>query len=250
MFLSGLVMIACGYLTRDTVALITNGTETVGTITSYDPHKCGGRKRRHICHDHTVLTEDLGAVTLRLDSQYEVGERIAVTYETGNKQNTYPGHKPTLGTLDGHQYGAIAMLALSSTMFVMGWHGAITGLGLRRAILKMIAYPLFLGLVLGTYVWVAAAIFGTNSVQVVQAVASSLHSAILPSSSQPLDFSRFGTLMLPVPCNRARSAEEAVRFEDSETCYYDLTTFRRLYPEFNNLSDTVLSDRLYSRAKP
>lgn len=53
--------------------------------------------------------------------------------------------------------------------------------------------------------------------------------------------------MLPVPCDKARSAEEIVRFDGSEACYYELTTFRRLYPEYNDLSDTVLSDRLYAR---
>jgi hypothetical protein len=53
--------------------------------------------------------------------------------------------------------------------------------------------------------------------------------------------------MLPVPCNKARSANEAVRFEDPEICYYDLITFRRLYPEFNYLSDKALADHLSSR---
>lgn len=163
MFFFGLLMLGFGYYTRDTVALITNGIETIGKITSYDSRRCGSRKRRRICHDHTILTEDLGAVTLDLHSQYEVGSKITVTYEADNKKNIHAGRQPTLSTLDGLQYGVIGLLALSSTMFVVGWHGAVTGLGLTRGLTKMIAYPFFLGLVLSVYVWAATAISGTNS---------------------------------------------------------------------------------------
>ncbi|WP_439373156.1 hypothetical protein [Bradyrhizobium sp. DASA03120] len=72
-----------------------------------------------------------------------------------------------------------------------------------------------------------------------------------------LDFSQVGILMLPVDCREARG-KSGVDFEPPDrpwnayaatpNCWYKLPDFRRLYPEYRDLSETALSDKLYDKA--
>ena len=74
-----------------------------------------------------------------------------------------------------------------------------------------------------------------------------------------------GELMVPTLCGKARGVEgtdfQRLQFDDLipspnrptqskpnyfDTCWYRLTKFRPLYPEYNDLSDEVLSSKLYA----
>lgn len=73
-----------------------------------------------------------------------------------------------------------------------------------------------------------------------------------------LDFSQVGILMLPVDCREARG-KSGVDYDPPDgpwnaytatpNCWYKLPDFRRLYPEYRDLSETALSDKLYNKAE-
>jgi hypothetical protein len=50
---------------------------------------------------------------------------------------------------------------------------------------------------------------------------------------------------LPVDCDLARGSEFR---RDRNLCWYDLPTFRKLYPEYKDLDDKDLSEQLYEKA--
>jgi hypothetical protein len=55
--------------------------------------------------------------------------------------------------------------------------------------------------------------------------------------------------MLPVECKNARGAEgvDWVRLK-GPSCWYQMARFRALYPEYKDLSDDALTNRLYGEA--
>lgn len=178
MILSGLMILAMGYYTRNTVALVTHGVETTGVIQSYEPHKCGSRKRRRTCHDHTIVVQGLGTISVDLFSPYEVGSTTYLTYEEGNSSNVHPGRRPTFGTLDALQYGAIALLFLLCAFFVICWNGVVVSLGARSPVVRVVSYSASLALVGGLYLWVTAQFLGVTELEVVRLVLSSLRVAL------------------------------------------------------------------------
>jgi hypothetical protein len=72
-----------------------------------------------------------------------------------------------------------------------------------------------------------------------------------------LDFSQVSILMLPVDCREARG-KSGVDYDPPDrpwnaytatpNCWYKLLDFRRLYPEYRDLSEPALSDKLYGKA--
>lgn len=71
-----------------------------------------------------------------------------------------------------------------------------------------------------------------------------------------LDFSQVSTLMLPVDSREARGRSGADyappdrpwnTYTATPNCWYKLPDVRRLYPEYRDLSETALSDKLYSK---
>ena len=95
----GLAWLAALHL-KDVVSLATSGIETTAVVTDYDPRECGGRKRRHICNDHTIVASEFGSKVIDLGYPVAVGSRIVVTYDPGNKANVRVGRKPTFETLE------------------------------------------------------------------------------------------------------------------------------------------------------
>jgi ABC-type glycerol-3-phosphate transport system permease component len=72
-----------------------------------------------------------------------------------------------------------------------------------------------------------------------------------------LDFSQVSILMVPVDYKEARGKSETDysppdrpwnTYTARPQCWYKLPDFRRLYPEYRDLSDDSLSDKLYDRA--
>jgi hypothetical protein len=73
-----------------------------------------------------------------------------------------------------------------------------------------------------------------------------------------LDFSSQGILLVPVLCKDARGTAK-VDYEPPEgpwtaytaaagQCWYKIDALRRLYPEYKDLSENDVSDRLYKKA--
>lgn len=56
-----------------------------------------------------------------------------------------------------------------------------------------------------------------------------------------------GTTLLPVDCAKARGTISDYSLKDG-LCWYTTENFRRLYPEYQNLSNRALSDRIYTKA--
>ena len=71
------------------------------------------------------------------------------------------------------------------------------------------------------------------------------------------DLSSFGTLVVPVNCREARGKAK-VDYDGPEgpwniytaesQCWYKIGDLRRLYPEYKDLSDVVISNKLYKKA--
>jgi hypothetical protein len=69
------------------------------------------------------------------------------------------------------------------------------------------------------------------------------------------DFSSVGILQVPVPCDKVRG-QEGKDYENGPwnnyrakaTCWYDVRKFRVLFPEYKDLSEKELSDKLYPAA--
>jgi hypothetical protein len=59
-----------------------------------------------------------------------------------------------------------------------------------------------------------------------------------------------GTLLVPVDCRDARGTakEDYTTGLDGPWCWYQIDVLRRLYPEYKDLSDDTVGDRLYKRA--
>jgi hypothetical protein len=59
-----------------------------------------------------------------------------------------------------------------------------------------------------------------------------------------------GILMVPVNCRDARGTakEDYTTGLDGPWCWYQIDALRRLYPEYNDLSDDSVGDRLYKKA--
>lgn len=73
-----------------------------------------------------------------------------------------------------------------------------------------------------------------------------------------LDFGSQGILLVPVNCKEARGTA-AVDYSPpdgpwtayngrGDQCWYQVGALRRLYPEFKDLTDDAISDRLYKKA--
>jgi hypothetical protein len=73
-----------------------------------------------------------------------------------------------------------------------------------------------------------------------------------------MDFSSQGILLLPVDCKEARGTAK-VDYSPPEgpwtaytpranQCWYQIGALRRLYPEYKDLSEDAISDRLYKKA--
>jgi hypothetical protein len=52
---------------------------------------------------------------------------------------------------------------------------------------------------------------------------------------------------IPLECGEARGSEADYR-ADGNTCWYSMTKFRTLYPEYRDLGDDDLARRLYQKA--
>lgn len=59
------------------------------------------------------------------------------------------------------------------------------------------------------------------------------------------------TLMLPVDCELARGklSKDYTNNLEGGHCWYKISEFRKLFPEYKNLSDTQLSETLYKSIK-
>jgi hypothetical protein len=67
-------------------------------------------------------------------------------------------------------------------------------------------------------------------------------------SSVAKEMSRFGTLV-PVDCPLARGNLSSEYSKDKDgRCWYEISKFRTQYPEYKDLNDGQLSERLYEKA--
>ena len=57
-----------------------------------------------------------------------------------------------------------------------------------------------------------------------------------------------GPLVLPADCRQARGIPSVDYSLEEGFCWYNQDTFRRLYPEYNDLTDGGLSERMYKKA--
>lgn len=57
-----------------------------------------------------------------------------------------------------------------------------------------------------------------------------------------------GYTVLPAGCVEARGVANRDYSRSDGLCWYKVEDFRRLYPEYNSLTDRVLADRLYQKA--
>jgi hypothetical protein len=56
-----------------------------------------------------------------------------------------------------------------------------------------------------------------------------------------------GSSLLPTDCAKARGVLGTDYSETQNLCWYKTEDFRRLYPEYKDLSDKVLSEKLYEK---
>jgi hypothetical protein len=61
-----------------------------------------------------------------------------------------------------------------------------------------------------------------------------------------LDFSSF-VIEVPVNCTEARG-KSGTDYLEFQKCWYQMPTFRRLFPEYKDMSDDAVSDKLYAKA--
>jgi hypothetical protein len=100
-------------------------------------------------------------------------------------------------------------------------------------------------------VWVALSILFAVTVIVVgypevKTAFERAHAAGHPAKFDP---SKGVTLMVPVPCSAARGTKgmDYETFSSGPGCWYEMPVFRRLYPEYRDLDDDALADRLYGK---
>jgi hypothetical protein len=67
------------------------------------------------------------------------------------------------------------------------------------------------------------------------------------SEVKPFDVSGPATPMVPTPCNKARGIKDVdyITFEGAPGCWFQMPVFRRLYPEYSDIEESVLFHRLY-----
>ena len=56
-----------------------------------------------------------------------------------------------------------------------------------------------------------------------------------------------GTTLLPVFCDKARGNSGTDYTEHQGLCWYPMEHFRRLYPEYSDLSDDLLAEKVYTK---
>lgn len=81
---------------------------------------------------------------------------------------------------------------------------------------------------------------GWSSVEVIQ-------KEIRPKVTLPRGYE----LMLPAECSTARGREttDYTRLKSDEFCWYELSRFRALYPEYIDLQDDQVLEMMYNRAR-
>jgi hypothetical protein len=57
-----------------------------------------------------------------------------------------------------------------------------------------------------------------------------------------------GSTLLPADCAKARGILGSDYSETQNLCWYKMNDFRRLYPEYKDVNDKVLSEKLYEQA--
>jgi hypothetical protein len=57
-----------------------------------------------------------------------------------------------------------------------------------------------------------------------------------------------GSSLLPADCSKTRGAVNIDYSQSDGLCWYEPKTFRRLYPEYKDLSNKVLAEKLYAKA--
>jgi hypothetical protein len=57
-----------------------------------------------------------------------------------------------------------------------------------------------------------------------------------------------GYSLLPTDCAKARGTAASDYSEAQNLCWYKIEDFRRLYPEYKDVSDKALSEKLYEKA--
>ncbi len=69
-------------------------------------------------------------------------------------------------------------------------------------------------------------------------------SAEVRAGAGPVTFTPLG--VVPTPCDKARGTKgtDYTVFNSAPGCWYDMPTFRRLYPEYNDIDEGKLTDRL------
>lgn len=80
---------------------------------------------------------------------------------------------------------------------------------------------------------------GRSSIEVIQ-------KELRPKVLLPSGYS----LMLPAECSLARGTEtkDYSRLKSDEFCWYELPKFRQLYPEYSDLEDYEVLEKMYNRA--
>ena len=70
---------------------------------------------------------------------------------------------------------------------------------------------------------------------------------VSPAKTQTQDFEE----LLPMDCNRVLRGKADIDYSRDKKghCWFTIKNFRMLYPEYNDLSDRDLSDRLYQMAR-
>jgi hypothetical protein len=101
----------------------------------------------------------------------------------------------------------------------------------------------------GTFrLWVVLSVLFVIGVGAVEF--SSVRDAFRKAQSDAELSDKYGwALLLPTDCSKARGilGKDYERHEDG-LCWYDVPRFRALYPEYKDLKDSDLGDRLYAKA--
>jgi len=124
------------YYTRDTISLVSNGIVSRAEVTSYDPTRCGSRKRKRTCHYHNLLVDNIGSVRLDLGSQYSPGNVIRVTIDPTSPQNVRLGDHTSIFNLTLAEYVALIATLLLPFVFIASLLGIPQGLGIKSRVAK------------------------------------------------------------------------------------------------------------------
>jgi hypothetical protein len=101
-------------------------------------------------------------------------------------------------------------------------------------------------------VWAVGSLFFSVGVVILdyEKIADVLHRGTAKPSDWSAEVSAVytvGPAMVPTPCDKARGTKgsDYVVFNSAPGCWYEMPTFRRLYPEYNDIDEGQLSERLY-----